>query len=144
MMEHLGGPESGDALDRRHERYLDIARGAMFVLEFGTARQAAGSIGYWESTVRGKAAYETGWMVFREFGRRGIATAALSMLIEKVRSTVGHRFLHAFPNVANVASNALCRKAGFEFLKAIDFEYPKGSTMRCNDWRFDLRPGDPG
>ena len=49
-----------------------------------------------------------------------------------------HRYVHAFPSVENAASNAICRKVGFTFLGAADFEYPKGHFMRCNDWRFDL------
>jgi hypothetical protein len=28
---------------------------------------------------------------------------------------------------------------GFELLGDLEFEYPKGSFMRCNDWRYDLR-----
>jgi RimJ/RimL family protein N-acetyltransferase len=47
--------------------------------------------------------------------------------------------MHAFPNVDNEASNAICRKLGFELLEAREFEYPKGHLMTCNDWRLDLR-----
>ena len=48
------------------------------------------------------------------------------------------RFLHAFPSVANAASNAVCRKVGFVELGECDFEYPAGHPIRCNDWRLDL------
>ena len=47
--------------------------------------------------------------------------------------------MHAYPKVGNEASNAICRKAGFELLGECDFEYPKGHPIRCNDWRFDLK-----
>ena len=50
-----------------------------------------------------------------------------------------HRFVHAFPAVDNAASNAICRKLGFELLGATEFEYPPGRPMVCNDWRLDLR-----
>lgn len=50
-----------------------------------------------------------------------------------------HRSLHAYPGVDNAASNALCRKAGFIFQEARDFEYPKGHWMRCNDWALELQ-----
>jgi RimJ/RimL family protein N-acetyltransferase len=50
-----------------------------------------------------------------------------------------HRFAHAYPKVAHSASNAVCRKAGFELLGEVDFEYPKGNPIRCQDWRLDLR-----
>jgi hypothetical protein len=46
---------------------------------------------------------------------------------------------HAFPNVDNAPSNAICRKLGFELLEACEFEFPKGHFMICNDWRLDLR-----
>jgi hypothetical protein len=39
----------------------------------------------------------------------------------------------------NAASNAVCRKAGFEMLEEVDFEYPKGTPIRCYDWRYELR-----
>ena len=44
--------------------------------------------------------------------------------------------MHAFPNVENAPSNAICRKLGFTLLGAQEFEYPKdsGEFMRCNDW----------
>lgn len=35
-------------------------------------------------------------------------------------------------------ANAVCRKAGFTLIEAVDSEYPKGHWMRCNDWRLDL------
>jgi hypothetical protein len=52
-----------------------------------------------------------------------------------------HRFVHAFPSVANAPSNAICRKLGFTLLEECEFEYPRGSFMRCNDWRLDLFAG---
>jgi hypothetical protein len=48
------------------------------------------------------------------------------------------RYVHAFPNIDHAPSNAICRKAGFVLFGAVDFEYPSGSFMRCNDWQFDL------
>jgi hypothetical protein len=44
----------------------------------------------------------------------------------------------AFPSIANAPSNAICRKLGFTLIEECEFEYPKGSFMRCNDWRLDL------
>jgi RimJ/RimL family protein N-acetyltransferase len=49
--------------------------------------------------------------------------------------------MHAFPNVDNAPSNAICRKLGFEPLETCQFEFPKGHFMSCNDWRLDLRAG---
>ena len=34
--------------------------------------------------------------------------------------------------------DAICRKLGFTLLGPVDFEYPPGHPMRCNDWRLEL------
>jgi RimJ/RimL family protein N-acetyltransferase len=46
--------------------------------------------------------------------------------------------MHAFPSVSNPSSNAICRKLGFTLLAEVDFEYPLGNQLRCNDWPLDL------
>jgi RimJ/RimL family protein N-acetyltransferase len=46
--------------------------------------------------------------------------------------------MHAFPSVDNLPSNAICRKIGFTLQEEVEFEYPPGNFMRCNDWRLDL------
>jgi RimJ/RimL family protein N-acetyltransferase len=78
-------------------------------------------------------------MVVPEFQGRGIAMAATAQAIELAKRDKKHRFMHAFPNVDNAPSNAICRKLGFELLEACEFEFPKGHFMICNDWRLDLR-----
>ena len=60
------------------------------------------------------------------------------LAIDRARADDRYGCLHAFPNVENEASNAMCRKLGFELIEECDFEYPKGSPMRCNDWRLEL------
>jgi len=47
--------------------------------------------------------------------------------------------MHAFPNVDNAPSNAICRKLGFELQEACEFEFPTGHFTPGNDWRLDLR-----
>jgi RimJ/RimL family protein N-acetyltransferase len=141
MTEHLGGPESPEKIRERHERYCrlsDADDGPMFVIVVGRERAAAGSIGYWEREWLGQHVWETGWSVLPEFQGRGIATRAIAAIIGRARAAQKHRYLHAFPAVDNAPSNAICRKAGFTFQAAVDFEYPPGQRMRCNDWRLDL------
>ncbi|MFE2107375.1 GNAT family N-acetyltransferase [Kitasatospora sp. NPDC059463] len=144
LMAHLGGPESGGQVARRHRRYVDLsarpaAAGRMFriVLPDGAA---AGSIGFWERTWEGGPVYETGWTVLPAFQGRGVAKAATRAVVAEARAAGLHRYLHAFPSVDNAASNAVCRGTGFELLGVREFEYPPGRPMRGNDWRFDLRP----
>jgi RimJ/RimL family protein N-acetyltransferase len=83
--------------------------------------------------------YEIGWSVVPAFQGRGIAGSATARVIAIARSEWRHPFLHAFPSVDNAASNAICRKLGFELLDTCEFEFPKRHFMTCNDWRLNLR-----
>jgi RimJ/RimL family protein N-acetyltransferase len=139
MTEHLGGPETPEKIRERHERYCQGRdAGEMFAIIADPGRVAAGSVGYWEREWQGQQVWETGWSVLPEFQGQGIATQATHLVADKARTEGKHRFMHAFPSVDNGASNAICRKAGFELQGEYDFEYPPGHPMRCNDWRLDL------
>jgi len=140
MMTHLGGPESADAIQSRHARYLASteADGALFTVEVGDDRVAAGWVGYWQSELDGQPVWECGWHVLREFQGSGVARKAMALVLASVRARGTHRFLHAFPSVENAASNALCARLGFELLGETEVEYPKGRVMHSNDWRLDL------
>jgi RimJ/RimL family protein N-acetyltransferase len=136
MTEHLGGPESPEKIAERHERYLKAESGLFKVVD--ETGKSAGWVGYWPRTWRDQDVYEIGWAVLPAFQGRGIAGAATAQALEAARAEGKHRFVHAFPSVENAPSNAICRKLGFTLLGDEEFEYPKGSFMRCNDWRFDL------
>ena len=73
-----------------------------------------------------------------EFQGHGIAVAAATLVADSARAEGLFRWLHAYPKVVHGASNAVCRKAGFTLLGEVDFEYPKSTPIRCNDWRLDL------
>src|SRR6185295_74690 len=108
MTEHLGGPETDEKIQRRHERYCRLGesgKDAMFVIVVGPDRIAAGSNGFWEREWRGQLVWETGWSVLPEFQGRGVATMATAEIVKKARATGRHRFLHAFPSVDNGPSN---------------------------------------
>jgi RimJ/RimL family protein N-acetyltransferase len=115
----------------------------MFTISLPAESAMAGSIGFWETTWQGEQIYETGWMVLPEYAGRGIATQAAAAIAARARGIGKHRFLHAFPNVLNAASNAVCQKAGFTNMGQCTFEYPKRSFMQCHNWRIDLF-GDAG
>jgi RimJ/RimL family protein N-acetyltransferase len=137
MTEHLGGPESPEKIAERHERYLQAESGLFKVVDEGSGT-SVGWVGYWDKQWRDDGVYEIGWAVLPAFQGRGIAGDATAQALDAARSDGRHRFVHAFPAVENAASNAICRKLGFTLLGEEEFEYPKGSFMRCNDWRFDL------
>ena len=140
MTEHLGGPESPDKLRERQARYERRDGGdRMFKFVEPASGAGVGSVGFWTKEWRHTQVYEIGWMVVPEFQGRGVAVAATAQAIEFAKGDGKRRFMHAFPNVDNAPSNAICRKLGFELLEACEFEFPKGHFMTCNDWRLDLR-----
>jgi RimJ/RimL family protein N-acetyltransferase len=141
MMENLGGPETEEQVVARHQRYVQIGETGtdrMFRIVLLPDLEAVGSVGYWERVWQGVTVYETGWSVLPEYQGRGIAAAATAAAIASAREQQKHRYVHAYPSVGNPASNAICRKLGFELVAEFDFEYPPGHLMRCNDWRLDL------
>lgn len=137
MMTYLGGPESEERLLVRHQRYLDIAQttGRVFVITFGLDAVAAGWVGYWETTWHGEPTWETGWSVLPAFQGRGVATRGAALALEAAAAERRHRFVYAFPAVANAPSNAVCAKLGFEMLGSESLEYPPGTWMDCAIWR---------
>ena len=138
MTAYLGGPETAEQLASRHEPYVANAfPGQMYTIRTAQG-ETAGSIGYWEHEEGGETVWETGWAILPEYQGKGLATAAIAEVAKVAAGAGTHRTLHAYPGVENAASNALCRKAGFTFLEARDFEYPKGHWMSCNDWVLEL------
>jgi RimJ/RimL family protein N-acetyltransferase len=137
MTEHLGGPESPEKLAERLERYVRPGSGMYKIVDDETG-EALGSVGFWEREWRGEQVFEAGWSVLPAFQGRGIAAAATAEAAALAAADGRHRFMHAFPSVDNAPSNAICRKLGFELLGPVEFEYPKGHLMTCNDWRLDL------
>jgi RimJ/RimL family protein N-acetyltransferase len=145
MTEHLGGPESPDRLRKRQARYACLEGGdRMFKIVDAASGAGIGSVGYWTKDWRDENVYEVGWMVVPESQGRGVAAVATAQAIELAKRDDGHRFMHAFPNIDNAPSNAICRKLGFELIEACEFEFPKGHVMTSNDWRRDLRRSPSG
>ncbi|TVX96681.1 GNAT family N-acetyltransferase [Cohnella terricola] len=69
---------------------------------------------------------------------QGIAAKAGELAIANAAVEKKRRHIHAFPSIDNLASNAICRKLGFQLVEECSFEYPPGNFIRCNDWRLDL------
>jgi RimJ/RimL family protein N-acetyltransferase len=132
MMKYLGGPESPEKMAERQEKYSRRDSGMYKIVDDESGR-AVGHLGYWAKDWRGETVHEVGWFVLPEFQGQGVAVEAMRQLIP----LAGSRPVHAFPNVENAASNAICRKLGFTLLGDMEFEYPAGHWMRCNDWRLE-------
>jgi RimJ/RimL family protein N-acetyltransferase len=140
MTEHLGGPESPQQIAERHAKYLAMtADEPQLRIVDPVDGRAVGWVGCWDRRWRERDVCEVGWAVLPRAQGRGLASAALAELLAYAAGRGRRRFVHAFPSVGNPASNAICRRAGFEDLGPVDFEYPPGRAMRVNDWRLDLR-----
>lgn len=147
MTRYLGGPETVEALANRHARFLRLwseGEARMFAVESSRETEPVGSIGYWKKSWQGDDVYETGWSIATPYQGRGLATLALAACVADAATQHDRRWLLAFPRTDNVASNALCRAAGFTFRSEEDFEYPKGTPIRSNVWAYDLAAGAAG
>ncbi|GAA3738785.1 GNAT family N-acetyltransferase [Plantactinospora mayteni] len=145
MKRHLGGPETEEQVVARHQRYVrsgGTGQERMFRVVALPEEVPVGSVGYWARDWQGQHVYEMGWSILPAYQGRGLATAALLAAVDEARARRTFRYAHAYPSVDNAASNAVCRKAGFELLGETEFEFPKGRPMRSNDWRLDLTGTD--
>jgi RimJ/RimL family protein N-acetyltransferase len=137
VMRELGGPVDRERIPEIHRRRLGDPWWLTIVPAPG--QRAVGTIGVWETRHDGETLHETGWMVLPAHQGRGIAGAALRLLIERIEADGTIPSIHAFPPVTNAPSNALCRKAGFALLGETDFVYA-GRDLRCNHWARTITP----
>jgi RimJ/RimL family protein N-acetyltransferase len=141
VMADLGGPIEPEAVEPLHRRRMqEVESGGdpwWLVIVAEPEDEPAGTIGIWEAEHEGERIHETGWTVAPAFQGRGIATAALAELLERARASGEFDRLHAFPNVTNGASNALCRRAGFALVGEIDVVF-RGAQLHCNHWVLEL------
>jgi RimJ/RimL family protein N-acetyltransferase len=135
VMAELGGPWPIDEIPNIHRRRLaHIANGAWyFKIVPQPVGSAVGGIGIWRSEWRGAPISEVGWAILPEHQGRGYASAALGLLLDRVRADGRWGAVHAFPGITNGPSNALCGKFGFELVEEVDVDYGD-RTMRCNRW----------
>ena len=134
VMAELGGPVPREDIPALHRRRLDgVATDPWWFVIVTDDGESAGDIGIWETDHHGATVHETGWMLARRFHGRGLATAALSLLLDRAREQPRFEQLHAWPGVTNPASNALCRKFGFELLGEEDGSY-RDAHLRVNHW----------
>jgi len=144
VMSELGGPVPREEIPALHRRRVDgVANDPWWFVIVTQHDESAGEIGIWETEHDGSVVHETGWMLLAAFHGRGLATAALGLLLDRARAEPRFEQLHAFPGVSNPASNALCRKFGFELLGEEDGGY-RDAKLRVNHWVLTLRQAATG
>ena len=144
MTAHIGGPESDDAVDARHARYMRMwgtGEANMFAIidtSLPLANgQGVGGVGWWPTQWHDEDVYEAGWHVMPEAQGRGIARAAVSLAIADAKVRGERRLLTAFPSISNAASNRLCESLGFSHRGIESFQF-RGTTLAVNAWALDL------
>jgi RimJ/RimL family protein N-acetyltransferase len=126
VMAELGGPwtvEEAKATHRRRMKGIGTGENWGFTVVPEPGSPPVGTIMLWPSEWDGEAISETGWMILPEHQGRGHGSAALALLLEKARADGRWGDIHAFPGATNGASNALCRKAGFELIGTGNADY---------------------
>ena len=145
MMAELGGPLPREGIEAKVRRDMaDTASGRTWVLmilpdeaEVGTV---AGTVALWSHPEGTETISEVGWMVLPEFQGRGLATAAVRVLLERARTENRWGIVHAFPGVTNRPSNGICRRLGFTLLGEQDVVFAD-RTLRANHWQIDPAAG---
>jgi RimJ/RimL family protein N-acetyltransferase len=142
MMTHLGGPWAKDLMPAKLQRDVEsIQRGTAWifkVLPIDQSAEAVGTVCIWEHLMDGEKISEIGWTVLPAFQQQGWATRAVAAILDRAKSDGrwGDR-IHAYPGFANTASNAICRKLGFELVEESHLEW-NGRTLHCNHWVVEL------
>ena len=135
VMADLGGPWPIEEIPTIHLRRLaHIANGAwVFTVRPEPDEPAVGTVTLWRSELNGETISEVGWMILAEHQGRGYGTEALRLLLDRARTDGSWGAIHALPGLANAASNALCRRFGFEQGEPVEIKYG-GRTLTCNHW----------
>jgi RimJ/RimL family protein N-acetyltransferase len=138
MTRFLGGPELPEALAARHAEYLSLVStgaGAMFRVE--VAGEVAGYAGWWTEQHEGSPVCEVGCAVEPPWQGQGVATEALRRVIADAVATTG-RPVVGYAAIDNEASNALCRRTGFELRGTGVFPSDDGD-MPVNIWIYEAK-----
>ncbi len=134
MMVHLGGPLTPEQVREDHDNSLRKSASGDWWFKIPPA---AGTIGIWRSTLDGESIHEIGWMVRPAFQGKGLASKAVSAILDKARRERYCSTVWAFPGIGNRASNHLCEKHGFSKIRESVFHY-RGRALQSRLWRLEL------
>jgi len=138
MMSHLGGPLPRGSIEAKLRHDIDEAtsgRAWIYMIQpsCGDPSVVGGNVVLWAQESHGVWISEIGWMVLPEFQGRGIGKAAVRLLLRRARDAGRWGVVHAYPGVANTASNAICRSLGFTLIGRHDAVYAERS-LPTNHW----------
>jgi RimJ/RimL family protein N-acetyltransferase len=137
VMKYPGGARPREAVVRVHGTRVALAASGGLYFVIVEDERPAGQIGIWQGVHEGAQIHEMGWTLLPEFQGRGLVTAAGREVLERARARPEMREVWAFPGIDNGASNAICRKLGFEQAGETEIEF-SGRKLRVNEWRIRL------
>ncbi|MFF2613633.1 GNAT family N-acetyltransferase [Kitasatospora sp. NPDC058046] len=138
MMAELGGPLPREKVEARLRKDLAevAADGAwirMIVPDSAGGDEAAGVVTLWSDEEDGVPVSEIGWMVLPEYQGRGLARAAVRLVLDAAAEDGRWGEVHANPGTANGPSNGICRALGFRLLGERDLDFAD-RVLRTNHW----------
>ena len=138
MMSELGGPLDPAILPDKLRSIVDeVEDGTVWFFVIVVDGRGVGTVCVWDAGEDGEIAPEIGWMVLPEYQGRGLASAAVADVVRRAREERRWGTIYAHPGVTNGASNAICRKAGFERIGERDVAF-MDRTLRTARWRIEV------
>lgn len=143
MTADLGGPRRAEDMPEKVARGVadaasDTAWNLVIIPDALQLDVVAGSVHVYRSQA-GRA--EVGWMVLPGHQGRGVAKAAVLLLLEREQQEQRWGPFHAFTSTANAASNGLCRSLPFRLVGEESYVFD-GQNYTVNHWASD--PTAPG
>lgn len=139
MMAELGGPLPRDGIEDKVRRDAEAAAADTswaYMIIPDESSDVAGQVVLWQHEDYGEPVSEIGWMVLPEFQGRGLAKAAVRMLLDLARDDKRWGVVHAYPGITNGPSNGICRSLGFTLVGEQETEFA-GLMLRSNHWSID-------
>jgi RimJ/RimL family protein N-acetyltransferase len=142
MMAELGGPVPRQSIAAKVETDVRKTQAdeywvSMIVPDESNPEAVGGTVSLWSHTEGDDAGLsEIGWMVPSEFQGRGLAKRAVQAILESARDDGRWGLVHAFPDITNAPSNALCRSVGFTLVGQRDVRFA-GRLLHANHWQIE-------
>ncbi|MFE7530981.1 GNAT family N-acetyltransferase [Kitasatospora sp. NPDC057542] len=138
MMAELGGPLPRERVEARLRKDLaEVAADSswirMIVPDGAEDGEAAGTVTLWSDQEDGATVSEIGWMVLPEYQGRGLAKAAVRLVLDAAAEDGRWGEVHANPGTTNGPSNGICRALGFRLLGERDLDF-SDRLLRTNHW----------
>jgi RimJ/RimL family protein N-acetyltransferase len=140
-MRDLGGPQPADRIGAslaRETAEVAAGRAWIVVAERRTEQgwEPAGNVSLVRHGPPEAQVSELGWLVLPAHRGRGVAGAAVRLLLGLPGAAAAWGAVEAFPSTTNVASDRLCAALGFEALGEVELEFA-GQPFSCTRWRLE-------